>query len=148
MLVCWSHCQLNQGCLCSFKSLKERRTHSQSLFSSLSVLTTVHPFTLTHSPCYKALDVSFAFLSSCSFFPPHVLFWTLLQLPPPPHSTPTPPHTYTHTHLCYKGCLIALSPLHWIAQLVVFVVDLKHFCKFWFGRDNSWIRCSVLVNSG
>lgn len=98
----------HQGCLCSFKSLKERRTHSQSLFSGLSVLTTVRScsFTLTHSPRPQALDVSLAFHFIDFFF--QTVFWALL-LPPHICVSTMSPATLTTALNCTTCGLLSLN---------------------------------------
>lgn len=56
----------DQGCLCSFKSLKERRTHSRRLFNGLSVLMTVHSCSFTNALA--------SLLCRCLFALPSLLF--------------------------------------------------------------------------
>lgn len=114
------------------KALKERRTHSQSLLSGLSALTTVHScsFKLKHSSHKrkkKALDVSFSFQPVFSF----LYFFSLSVLSRP---TCIPPHT--HTHLCIKDVSQTLSALHWIAQPVISVF-LNRTGTFFFVRSDA-----------
>lgn len=129
----------DQGCMCSFKSLKERRTHSQSLLSGLSALTTVRScsFTLKHSSHRKALDLSFSFHPVFFFIFFHFLSSVVLPSPS------------THTHLCIKDVSWRSQHCTELHNLWSLSFESKEtfFCTFRRERDNSWIRCSVLVNS-